>query len=94
MGRDRTSLIAGLYKIYFLGISKSDAWEQMKESGFRTPVVLHGLKAYFDKHASSPPPLAASNPTLLRAAMPRGGHWEDCELSARPARTLTGSLFG
>lgn len=61
LGRDRTSLIAGLYKIYFLGVSKTDAWEGMKESGFRTPWYLHGLKAYFDKHASSPPPLAASN---------------------------------
>lgn len=61
LGRDRTSLIAALYKIYYLGVSKHEAWEEMKESGFRTPWYLHGLKAYFDKHANSPPPLEASN---------------------------------
>jgi protein tyrosine/serine phosphatase len=61
LGRDRTSLIAGLYKIYFLGVPKNQAWEEMKESGFRTPWYLHGLKSYFDKHADSQPPLAASN---------------------------------
>lgn len=61
LGRDRTSLIAGLYKIYFLGVPKSEAWAEMKESGFRTPWYLRGLKTYFDKHSTSPPPLAASN---------------------------------
>lgn len=61
LGRDRTNLIAGLYKIYFLGVSRSEAWEEMKESGFRTPWYLHGLKTYFDKHAADPPPLAVDS---------------------------------
>ncbi len=61
LGRDRTNLIAGLYKIYFLGASKNEAWAEMKESGFRTPWYLRGLKTYFDKHADTPPSLAASN---------------------------------
>ena len=59
LGRDRTSLISGLYKIYFLDVSKSDAWREMKESDFRTSWFLHGLKAYFDKHSSRPAALPA-----------------------------------
>jgi len=55
LGRDRTSLISGLYKIYFLGVSKNDAWAEMRQSGFKTWWILHGLKAYFDKQASRPP---------------------------------------
>lgn len=55
LGRDRTSLLAGLYKIYFLGVSKSAAWSEMRESGFKTWWILHGLKSYFDKHASHQP---------------------------------------
>lgn len=55
LGRDRTSLISGLYKIYFLGVSKSDAWTEMRQSGFKTWWILRGLKSYFDKQASHPP---------------------------------------
>jgi protein tyrosine phosphatase (PTP) superfamily phosphohydrolase (DUF442 family) len=55
LGRDRTSLLSGLYKIYFLGVSKQDAWAEMRHSGFRTSWYLHGLKAYFDKYAGRPP---------------------------------------
>jgi Tyrosine phosphatase family len=60
LGRDRTSLISGLYKIYFLGVSKSDAYAEMKESGFRTPWFLHGLKVYFDKHSTRPASMDAA----------------------------------
>jgi len=55
LGRDRTSLLSGLYKIYFLGVSKEDALEEMRRSGFRTSWFLHGLKSYFDKQASHAP---------------------------------------
>ena len=51
LGRDRTSLLSGLYKIYFLGVPQSEALAEMKKSGFRTTWFLHGLKAYFDKNA-------------------------------------------
>ena len=51
LGRDRTSLISGLYKIYFLGVSKDAALSEMRKSGFRTVWFLHGLKSYFDKEA-------------------------------------------
>jgi protein-tyrosine phosphatase len=55
LGRDRTSLLSGLYKIYFLGVSKGDAWAEMRQSGFKTWWILHGLKAYFDREAGRPP---------------------------------------
>jgi hypothetical protein len=55
LGRDRTSLIAGLYKTAFLGVSKQAAWGEMRESGFKTWWILRGLKSYFDKHAGHPP---------------------------------------
>ena len=55
LGRDRTSLISGLYKIYFLGVSKSDAWAEMRQSGFKTWFILRGLKSYFEKQAENPP---------------------------------------
>ncbi len=34
LGRDRTSLVAGLYKIRFLGVSKDQAWREMRQAGF------------------------------------------------------------
>jgi len=55
LGRDRTSLISGLYKTDFLGVSKQAAWGEMRESGFKTWWILRGLKSYFDKHAGHPP---------------------------------------
>ena len=54
LGRDRTSLLAGLYRIYFEGMSKKEAYQLMKEEGFRDVFFLHGLKAYFNKHSKVP----------------------------------------
>jgi hypothetical protein len=34
-GRDRTSLVAALYKVYFLGMSPQDALRYMDESGYK-----------------------------------------------------------
>jgi hypothetical protein len=51
LGRDRTSMLAGLYRIYFDGMTKEEAYRLMKAEGFRDVWFLHGLKAYFDKHA-------------------------------------------
>jgi protein-tyrosine phosphatase len=58
LGRDRTSLLAGLYKMYFQGLSKDQAYKLMKEEGFRDVFFLHGLKTYFDKHTHVPAELA------------------------------------
>ncbi len=54
LGRDRTSLISGLYKIYFLSIPKREAWQEMKESAFHTWWFVRGLTVYFDKHSGGP----------------------------------------
>lgn len=55
LGRDRTGLIAGLYKIYFLGVPKSTAWQEMRQSGFHTWWFVRGLKVYFDRHSGQRP---------------------------------------
>ncbi len=55
LGRDRTSLLSGLYKIYFLGVSKNEAWAEMRKSDFKTWFFVHGLTIYFRKNADRPP---------------------------------------
>jgi protein tyrosine/serine phosphatase len=57
LGRDRTSLIAALYKMYFRGMSQQDAWQEMKAFGFKDSWTLGGLKHYFEKHPAPPPSL-------------------------------------
>jgi len=57
LGRDRTSLIAALYKMYFLGMSQQDAWRYMNESGYKDAWVRGGLKRYLEKHPTPPPAL-------------------------------------
>jgi len=58
LGRDRTGLLGGLYRIYFEGMPKAEAYRMMQAEGFRSGFFLRGLKAYFDKHANVPPELA------------------------------------
>src|SRR5216684_8225389 len=62
LGRDRTSLIAALYKMYFRGMSQQDAWQEMKSFGFRDSWTLGGLKRYFEKHPVPPPSLMDHKP--------------------------------
>ena len=50
LGRDRTSMVAALYEMYFLGMSQQDAWKKMKADGYKDWWGIHGLKAYFEKH--------------------------------------------
>ncbi len=50
LGRDRTSLLAGLYRIYFLDMPTDRAYQEMKASGFRNTWFLKGLKHYFDRN--------------------------------------------
>jgi protein-tyrosine phosphatase len=57
LGRDRTSLIAALYKMYFQGMSQQAAWQEMKSFGFKDSWTLGGLKRYFERHPSPPPSL-------------------------------------
>jgi protein-tyrosine phosphatase len=66
LGRDRTSLIAALYKMYFLHVSKQAAWEDMKYYGFKDSWTLRGLKEYFEKHSTPSPSLVAAARALNR----------------------------
>ena len=70
IGRDRTSLIATMYRIDFLELSRSEAWQQMRDYGFKDSWTLRGLKEYLLKH--SMPPAASSFPQ--RACTSDGGH--------------------
>lgn len=58
LGRDRTNLLGGLYRMYFLGVSRQKAWSEMKQDGFRDVWFLKGLSHYFEKHSTAPPDLA------------------------------------
>ena len=54
IGRDRTSLIATLYEVYFRGLPPEKALQEMKHFGFKDDWTLRGLKRYLQKHANSP----------------------------------------
>jgi protein tyrosine/serine phosphatase len=60
LGRDRTSLIAALYKMYFLGMSQQNAWRYMNESGYKDSWMRGGLKRYLEKHSTPSPALRRS----------------------------------
>ena len=50
LGRDRTSLVAALYEMYFRGMSQAEAWKKMNADGYKDWFGIHGLKSYFEKH--------------------------------------------
>jgi hypothetical protein len=54
VGRDRTSLIATLYELNYLGLSAKDARAEMERLGFKDDWTLRGLKAYLQHHSGSP----------------------------------------
>ena len=55
LGRDRTNLIAALYKMYFLGMSQQHALRYMDESGYKDGWVRSGLKSYLKEHPTPSP---------------------------------------
>jgi hypothetical protein len=57
LGRDRTSLIAALYKMYFLGMPQQKALRYLYESGYKDGWVRGGLKRYLERHPTPPPAL-------------------------------------
>jgi hypothetical protein len=57
LGRDRTSLIATLYKMYFLGMRKQEAERYLYESGYKDGWVRSGLTRYLETHPTRPPTL-------------------------------------
>jgi protein tyrosine/serine phosphatase len=54
LGRDRTALVAALYKMYFMGMSQQDAWRYMKGAGFKEAWIRNGLKNYLQNHPTPP----------------------------------------
>jgi hypothetical protein len=59
LGRDRTSLIATLYQVYFKNLPADNAWQEMKTFGFKDSWTLVGLKHYLLRHLTVPASLAA-----------------------------------
>jgi len=57
LGRDRTSLIATLYKMYFLGMRQPEAERYLHESGYKDGWIRSGLTRYLEKHPTRPPAL-------------------------------------
>jgi protein-tyrosine phosphatase len=55
-GRDRTSVIAALYKMYFLGMSPDEATQYLHEAGygFKYGWLRSGLTRYLNKHPTPP----------------------------------------
>ncbi len=55
VGRDRTSLIATLYQVYFRGLPHDQGWHVMRdEFGFKDDWTLRGLRVYLQRHLDSP----------------------------------------
>jgi protein tyrosine/serine phosphatase len=61
-GRDRTSIIAALYKMYFQGMSEPEAMQYLHESGygFKFGWLRSGLTRYLRNHPTPPPSLDAA----------------------------------
>ena len=59
LGRDRTTIIAALYKMYFLGMPPQEAKEYLRQSGygFKYGWLRSGLTRYLKNHPSRPPDL-------------------------------------
>ena len=54
LGRDRVALIVGLYRIYYLGWTPEEAWNDMLRTGFKLRWTLRGLRTYFWSHTQTP----------------------------------------
>jgi hypothetical protein len=59
LGRDRTAIIAALYKMYFLGMRPEEARQYLRQSGygFKYGWLRSGLTRYFKNHPTPPPDL-------------------------------------
>jgi protein tyrosine/serine phosphatase len=59
-GRDRTNVIAALYKMYFLGMTEPEAMRYVHDEGYKDGWVRAGLLKYIRKHPSRPDSLSAA----------------------------------
>lgn len=54
LGRDRTGMIVGLYRIYCQNWTPEAAWAEMLRFGFTVDWTLRGLQTYFWAHTQKP----------------------------------------
>ena len=62
LGRDRTNVIAALYKMYFEGMSEDQAMQYLHDwgYGFKFGWLRSGLTRYLKKHPTPPASLVAT----------------------------------
>jgi protein tyrosine/serine phosphatase len=62
LGRDRTSVIAALYKMYFLGMTEPEGMQYLHDNGyaFKFGWLRSGLTRYLRNHPTPPPALNAA----------------------------------
>lgn len=53
-GRDRTNVIAALYKMYFLGMTEQEAMRYVHDEGYKDGWMRAGLLRYIRKHPTQP----------------------------------------
>jgi protein-tyrosine phosphatase len=56
LGRDRTSLVVAMNRIFNDGWSPADAQDEMLKFGISQIAILHGLPEYFEDHKNGPNP--------------------------------------
>jgi len=54
LGRDRTGMIVGLYRIYYQDWPPEAAWDEMLRFGFKVDWTLRGFESYFWHHTQKP----------------------------------------
>ena len=76
-GRDRTGVIAALYKMYFLGMPPQEAMQYLRESGygFKYGWLRSGLTRYLQDHPTPPAELLSAlkrdaHPTSVKSDKP------------------------
>jgi protein tyrosine/serine phosphatase len=73
LGRDRTNVIAALYKMYFMGMSEEEATQYLHDSGygFKWGWLRSGLTRYLKKHPTPPADLASASASAKTATSPQ-----------------------
>jgi hypothetical protein len=54
LGEDRTTMLLGLYRIYYENWTPEAAWQEMIRSGFHVRWSLRGFETYFWTHTRKP----------------------------------------
>ena len=54
LGRDRTTMVVALYRVYFENWTPEAAWREMLSCGFKQHWTLRGFATYFWSHTEKP----------------------------------------